>query len=378
VSGPGRPEWILGTWAPTDAGAIAKRLRETGEAPLLPTGGGTTLGRGGAPERPVLALETGALDRVVEHAAEDLTVTVEAGLRLESLEPVLAARNQWLPPGAGDPGTVGGLIAADRRNLWSGGYGSVRDYLLGVEFIDGRGGRIRAGGRVVKNVAGYDLMKLLTGSLGALGVVVEATFKVLPRPGTVRLLRHPHEPPGESGSRLVAVLDRVRPAALWRQREPGADHWYIALAGSATRVEAETAAVRDVWGPGTEDAGTGNGLPRVPDPDPEGLSVWGGALPAFLAGVDPEALGAGTPWTADLLGGHLWGRIPREAGVAALAALRRSLVPGEGHLHLDDGSGSGPAVWGRPSGDAGALLRGIKQALDPGGRLVSGRWPGET
>ena len=122
------------------------------------------------------------LNRVIEHAAGDLTVTVEAGVRLDDLQTLLAGSGQFLAIDPPFGGTIGGLIAVADSGPKRLRYGGVRDLILGVTFVRSDGVIAKGGGKVVKNVAGYDMPKLLTGSLGTLGVVVEATFRLHPIP----------------------------------------------------------------------------------------------------------------------------------------------------------------------------------------------------
>jgi glycolate oxidase FAD binding subunit len=129
-----------------------------------------------------IELRTTNLAGIVDHVPADLTVTVGAGTRIADLARALADAGQFLPldPPHADAATVGGVIAANSNGFWRSRYGAVRDNLIGTRVALADGTVVRVGGRVVKNVAGYDLNKLVIGSLGTLGVIVEATFKVLP------------------------------------------------------------------------------------------------------------------------------------------------------------------------------------------------------
>lgn len=152
-------------------------------------GDGTKHDRGNLPDPAALQISTKKLDQLIEYHPEDLTVTVGAGMTLQRLQEILAEHNQWLPldPPTLQGQTLGGILATNvsgpRRLL----YGTARDLLIGCEFVlaDGRIGR--SGGRVVKNVTGYDLHKLMIGSFGTLGLLTEVTFKVLPRPQFIGL-----------------------------------------------------------------------------------------------------------------------------------------------------------------------------------------------
>jgi len=129
-------------------------------------------------------LDTTALAGVVAHVPADLTVTVAAGTPFAAVRAALASAGQFLPldPPHADRATIGGIVAANSTGFWRARYGGIRDLLIGTTAVLGDGTVARSGGRVVKNVAGYDLNKLFVGSLGTLGVLVECTFKVLPRP----------------------------------------------------------------------------------------------------------------------------------------------------------------------------------------------------
>ena len=157
--------------------------RAAGQA-VVPVGGGRASGMGGVLERAGVELHTTLLDRVIEHEPADMVVSVEAGITLEALQAQLAKSGQFLPldPFASPGHTIGGLLATG----WSGPlrqrYGSARDFLIGIRVALADGRLASAGGRVVKNVSGYDLMKLHYGAMGALGVIVAASFKVFPLP----------------------------------------------------------------------------------------------------------------------------------------------------------------------------------------------------
>lgn len=150
---------------------------------MLVSGAGSKLSWGGLVQADLL-VSTARLNRLVDHAIGDLTVTVEAGMRLADLQAVLAKAGQFLPidPAFPERTTIGGMIATADTGSLRQRYNSVRDLLLGVSFVRSDGQLVKAGGRVVKNVAGYDLMKLLTGSYGTLGVLTQATFRVYPIP----------------------------------------------------------------------------------------------------------------------------------------------------------------------------------------------------
>ena len=159
---------------------------------VLPCGSGSKLSWGGLVPKVEAIVSTERINRLVEHAVGDLTVTVEAGMKLSQLEGILAPHRQFLAldPAYPESATIGGIIATADTGSWRQRYGGVRDRLIGISFVRSDGKLVKAGGRVVKNVAGYDLMKLLTGSYGTLGVICQATLRLYPLPeasGTVVL-----------------------------------------------------------------------------------------------------------------------------------------------------------------------------------------------
>ena len=153
-------------------------------AALLPVGSGNLLGIGAIPARLDIALSLARLDSLLRYDPGDLTFSVQAGMPLQRLQPSLAQHNQFLPvnPPGGGEACLGGLVATNASGPWRYAYGSWRDFVLGMRFVTGTGKVVKTGGRVVKNVAGYDLGKLLIGSLGTLGIIVEVNFKAFPRP----------------------------------------------------------------------------------------------------------------------------------------------------------------------------------------------------
>ncbi len=151
---------------------------------LIPFGNGTKSGIGMPPQRYDLALEVTALNRIAYYDPADLTLSVDAGMSLAKLNEELARQQQFLPLAVPffEESTVGGAIAAGLASSLRGSYGSARDFLLGAEFVNGAGALTKSGGRVVKNVTGYDLHKLLIGSLGTLAAITRLNFRTFPLP----------------------------------------------------------------------------------------------------------------------------------------------------------------------------------------------------
>jgi glycolate oxidase FAD binding subunit len=197
--------------------------RERGWA-LVPYGGGTQMGMGFPPRKLDLVLLTRRLNRVVDYQPDDMTVTVEPGLTLAELGKTLAARNQFLPlnPPLPQLATVGGTVAAAASGPWRAAFGAPRDWVIGCRVVGADGQEVRGGGQVVKNVAGYDLPKLYTGSFGTLGVITEVTFKVMPKPPVTVYCGLNPASPGEVEALLARVQSSdLQPTAVVLQYAPG-------------------------------------------------------------------------------------------------------------------------------------------------------------
>ncbi len=174
------------TVAPNDAAAVAELLANACDekAVVVPRGGGTMLDLGAPLQRVDTALSLEKLDRVLDYQPANLTVRTEAGITLGELNRTLAERGQYVPldPPCPSRATIGGILATNASGPLRIRYGSARDLLIGIRVALPGGEIVKGGGQVVKNVAGYDLPKLFIGSLGTLGVIVEATFKLAPLP----------------------------------------------------------------------------------------------------------------------------------------------------------------------------------------------------
>ena len=200
-----------GVIAPGTAQEVAQVLRYCNSAGLtiIPRGGGTQLGLGNRPSRADFILSLERLNRVIEHAWGDMTVTVEAGCTIDKLQGVLREHGQQL---AADPmqperATVGGVLATAESGTLRIRYGAIRDLVLGVEMALPDGSVIKAGGKVVKNVAGYDLTKLAIGSLGTLGVITRAVFRLHPVPVATASYVATLPTASEASKLVLAILD---------------------------------------------------------------------------------------------------------------------------------------------------------------------------
>jgi glycolate oxidase FAD binding subunit len=405
------PEAVVFPGSRDEIGQILSLAGEQG-VPVLPWGGGTALGIGSPPTRVGIVLGLRRLDRVLEHEPGDLTATVEVGVTLGTLQAHLARRGQWLSldPAFPDRATLGGILASNasgpRRHL----YGTCRDLLIGVTVVSAEGTVIRGGGKVVKNVAGYDLPKLFVGSFGTLGVLVEATVRLRPRPDEDRLVVARFERLAEAGAAARAVMGSdLIPSALDLADAGAAERLGLGAGaallfgvdGMREQVEWQCAELGKLLGPlGLIESRTLDGEPRdTLWRQLGGLGGWGaedvaavmrwGVLPAQLAGLMGEAAviaeknglraaltahaGIGIA-TAVLSGGG--GDI--NAVVATLAEWRALARGAGGHAMIERAPlpvKERVSVWDEP-GPATRLMKSLKARLDPRGILNPGRFVG--
>lgn len=177
--------------------------------PASPEDLSSALARASAERQTIGSLDLAAFAQLLEHKPEDMTATAQAGLTLAELQKQLARGGQWLPldPPNAEKLTVGALLATDVSGPRRFGYGIIRDYVIGIKVALADGRLICCGGRVVKNVAGYDLAKLFIGSRGSLGVILEVTFKLRPLPEAERFVQAQCESLDKAGRLLEAVLN---------------------------------------------------------------------------------------------------------------------------------------------------------------------------
>jgi glycolate oxidase FAD binding subunit len=227
---------------PADRVELASIVRDlaAGGRTFAFVGGGTELELGNPPRALDAVIRTTALDRVLDYSPEDQTITVEAGMRLAALDVLLAQHDQVLPIDVGDRqnATVGGAIAVNAFGARRHRYGSIKDLIVGVEIVRPDGVVARGGGKVVKNVAGFDLPKLMVGSLGTLGGVASATLRVFPRPGVTRAVLVAAAPASDL---LRAALDDPSLDPLAVVHHPAQGGVVLTFAGLAASVEGQIA-----------------------------------------------------------------------------------------------------------------------------------------
>lgn len=175
---------LICTPASAEQIVAAVKICAEAQAAITPWGGGTAMKLGNPPRALEVVVKTSGLNRVIEHDAANLTATVQSGMSLAALQATLAPQKQFAPLDAPAPerSTIGGIVAANLNGPSRASYGSVRDLVIGMKVVLASGETIKAGGKVVKNVAGYDMCKLFTGSLGTLGIITEITLRMAPLP----------------------------------------------------------------------------------------------------------------------------------------------------------------------------------------------------
>ena len=204
------PTLVIHPASPEEVSSVVMACAELGAA-IIPWGGGTAMGMGNRPARADVILVLDRLNRIVDFDAANLNVTVEAGMRFADLQAELAMQREFLPldPPAEGKATVGGILATNSSGPCRLLYGPARDWVLGMRVILPNGDRIRCGGKVIKNVSGYDMNKLFIGSLGTLGIITEASFKLLPRPAVRGSVAAVFAELGQAAGVVAKVLDSV-------------------------------------------------------------------------------------------------------------------------------------------------------------------------
>jgi len=349
-------------------------------------GGGTKMGWGRPVQSVDLVVSTARLDETLIHRDGDLTATVGAGVPLGRLNAALATRGQWLPVDSAFAGaTIGGVLATNDAGPLRYRYGTPRDLLIGITLALTDGRVVKAGGTVVKNVAGYDLGKLVTGSYGALAAIVDATFKLLPVPHTSSTLRAVYADPDVLAADAGAIAaSQLEPLAF---DVGGSDHWSLLVrfasspASVATQVAAARALLRGDVSIMTdqEEAAVWAAQLSLPWHDP-GAVIRCSWMPSRLAQVLALVHELRTQCDVTLIGragtgtGLLRLRGSEPALAAAITRARLDASP-VGHVVLLHGSRSLKTqidVWGAA---AGAPAMALKRALDPTGILNAGRGP---
>jgi len=369
-----------------------------GGRPLRIVGAGTKQAWG-APVEAGLVVETGGMDRLVAHNAGDMTAEVEAGMPLARLNELLGGAGQWLaldPPAArgGAAATVGGIVATGDAGPRRLRYGAPRDLVIGMTFVLSDGSIGRTGGHVIKNVAGYDLAKLLAGSMGTLGLIASVVVRLHPRPAASRTVRLAATAKQAAELTLALMASPIEPSAV--EWDGAAGTLLVRLEGGAAGVKERAGRVLALAaGHGVDSAG------RVLAGAAE-RGAWA-TLGGRVAGADGDTVArAATPPDRLVEVAEALDRAAQAAGVAAAVVSSTALG-----LHTARASGGDPAghgelvrswrrsvealggtvrlrrraggvdglvdAWGGPP-SAAALMRRVKRTLDPRDRCGPGRF----
>lgn len=382
------PQLAARPTTPEEVAAIVRAATEHRVA-VVPQGGRTALALGRPLDRYDLALDITGLDAVVEYAPEDLTITVQAGVTLRSFQATLAEHGQYFPIDSppDDSITIGGLLATGRPGAWRGHLPAARDLVLGVTVAMADGALATSGGRVVKNVSGFDMHRLHTGALGALGVIVGASFKVAPQPASHHTTVLHCGSISEAGTLARAIWDRnlsVRAITVLGDSAAGALGLPAAPAVLVEFAGVEAATTRSAGRVGELAHESGARAESVDD------SLWTKLRSLPRESADAVVARAGVPATsvaalvqqAESLGFAAWGHVAAgavwmrstDADAPQLGGLRASAEAQRGYLQIE----SAPRAVREqldPFGETEReLVRSLKTQFDPTGTLNPGRW----
>lgn len=401
-------------FTPASTAELARFLTANAAAPrqaIVPAGGRTSLRVGEPITAPARLVSISAMQKVIDYPARDMTITVESGIRVADLQGILAGEGQRLPIDVPDArrATLGGAIAANASGPRRFGHGTFRDYVIGISAVDGTGRPFSAGGRVVKNVAGYDLCKLMVGSLGTLAVITQVTLKLRPVPETQRVLWLTASSPEQIEAWMVRLgLSQTRPvmievlnkraisalAAESRVELPAGDlALAVAFEGSLNECDWQMTTVEKELGPAA-----GAGVLTLADPQATALLQALGEFQA--AGDDPVTFAASVPSSqvagfvseasrngvsvqAHAANGIVIGHLPDRCVTAAaardiIAPLRLTAESAGGSLvvwNCEDEWKPTLSVFGT-SRPARRWMQEVKMSLDPHGVLSPRRMPG--
>ena len=407
--------------------ATALRYADSAGLSIIPRGSGSKLGWGNPPSRADLVLSTARLNRLIEHAWADLTVSVEAGCRIGTLQDTVAQHGQRvaIDPLWPEHTTVGGLLSTNDSGTLRIRYGGLRDLIIGATIALPDGTLASSGGKVVKNVAGYDLPKLVTGALGTLGVITRAVFRLHPLPHKVRSFTFLARDAADANRLVLAIQDsKLAHTGLQVRFNSGAQPEVdIRFDGTDVGLAAQTETLRKLAAPSTETqshegiwqarqhlfgaarpwsaasllsseasakgdarpaASTPGDAPPAQDSQPAAIAKFS-VLPAAIANTYQQLRDLSQPlnvhWSAVVQGTGLgWIRLgPANANAIqqVLQKLRSRLEPAGGSLVVQYRSPEIPEieVWGNP-GDALALMQSLKQQFDARKTLNPGRFVG--
>jgi glycolate oxidase FAD binding subunit len=382
----------------TDEAAAVMRAAAEHELAVVVRGAGGRLGWGAPPSRCDLMIDTSRLSSVVEHSSGDLVARVQAGARMGDVAAALERDGQEIALDVPDDATVGGVVASGLAGPRRLRYGTPRDLMIGVTIVRADGTVARSGGKVVKNVAGYDLGKLLAGSAGTLALITEATFRLHPLPAARVYVTAEYVSVGIACDAVAAAANSplVASAVELSRPEPGGPiRLGVLLEGTEEGVAARAMRMAGLLGPAETSQAPPpwwHGAPNAEGGTLIRVSCWVSALPTVLDAVDAAARDAGvSPAIAGSAGaGVLYLSLGADAADAAHSAGVASAGFVRGLRASLSGERGGVVVLAAPTvvrealsgygGMAGAvpslaLMRAVKDQFDPGHRMAPGRFP---
>jgi glycolate oxidase FAD binding subunit len=412
------PRFVARPAGVTEAAAVLTAASTLGMT-AVPRGSGTRLAWGVPPTGCDLVVDTSRMNKVLEHAAGDLVVRVQAGVGLDQLADVLAKAGQRLaldPPAAAPlpgpangastahpphgAGTIGGLLATGAAGPLRLRYGTPRDLSIGITVVRADGTVASSGGKVVKNVAGYDLGKLFAGSYGTLGLIVEAAFRLHPRPAATSFVTL-DAADRESAAAVTALVasSPLAPSAVELDRPARGEPFRVGvlLEGDTEGVAERTARMTELLGSGSTQPGPpawwGGGAAAAADGTLIKVAFWAADLARVLGAVDAAAVSAGIDPAVggSAAAGVLYAAVAEGAPASAVARfvtdLRAEVGAGGGSmpgapphrgsavvLHAPAEVRAAVDLWGPVPGLG--LMRAIKDQFDPQHIMAPGRFAG--
>jgi len=378
----------------TDEAAAVMRVAAEHELAVVVRGGGSRLGWGAPPTRCDLLIDLSRMTAVVEHSAGDLVARIQAGARMGDVAAVLARDGQEIALDVPAEATIGGVVATGLAGPRRLRYGTPRDLLIGITIVRADGTVARAGGKVVKNVAGYDLGKLLAGSAGTLALITEATFRLHPLPAAKAYVTAEYVATGVACDAVAAAANSplVASAVELSRPEPGGPiRIGVLIEGSADGVAARAMRMAGLLGPADTSPAPPSwwrGAPAAEGGTLVRVSFWVSALPAVLDAIDAAARDTGVSPAVDGSAGagvlylQLDGDMSFKGSAIAgfVLALRSALADERGGVVVLAAPAPVREAVASGGGMAGsvpslALMRAVKDQFDPGHRLAPGRFP---
>ncbi len=417
------PRFVARPAGVTEAAAVLAAASSLGMT-AVPRGSGTRLAWGAPPAGCDLVVDTSRMNKVLEHAAGDLVVRVQAGVGLDQLANVLAEAGQRLaldPPAAAPrpgpshgsgAGTIGGVLATGAAGPLRLRYGTPRDLAIGITVVRADGTVASSGGKVVKNVAGYDLGKLFAGSYGTLGLIAEAAFRLHPQPAATSFVTLDAAGPDEARAAVAAAAGSpLAPSAVELDRPARGQPFRVGvlLEGDAEGVAERTALMTELLGSGAAPACPPASLLPPASPFPPGwwrggaaaaadgplirVTFWAAELARVLGAVDAAAAAAGIDPAigGSAAAGVLYAAVAEGAPASAVARfvshLRAAVGSGGGSLpggppqrgsavvlHAPAEVRAAVDLWGPVPGLG--LMRAVKDQFDPQHMMAPGRFAG--